>query len=132
MKPPVLLCYQLQAEKARLIHLLAMRLMIRVRTVLPEEFGQTLAALCGYEPLAETTAAGQAFSDEMLVLGNFPQELITRFLMGFRQSKIAPVALKAVLTETNMRWNSYTLRSQLAAERDAIAAGTSADHPVST
>lgn len=128
MKPPVLLCYNLQGDKSSKVKLLAMRLMIRVRVVHAEEYQQTLAALCGYEPMADTQTTGAGFSDEMLVLGNFSSELINQFLIGFRQAKIQPVRLKAILTETNMHWDSIALHQQLAAEHDALANGRPPEH----
>lgn len=121
MKPPVLLCYNLQGEKAGKVKLLAMRLMIRVRPVQAEEYGQTLAALCGYEPALEPQPASEPFIDEMLVLGNFSTELINQFLIGFRQAMIPAVNLKAILTETNMAWNSVTLHGQLVEEHEALS-----------
>jgi len=123
MKPPVLLCYNLHAEKAGKIRLLAMRLMIRLRPVNSEEYGQTLASLCGYEPLVDPMPSSETFSDEMLVLGNFSTELINQFLIGFRQAMIPSVNLKAILTETNMVWNSVTLHNQLVEEHDALSNG---------
>jgi len=120
MKPPVLLCYNLQGEKRRKIRLLAMRLTIRVRNVEPEEYGQTLAALCGLEPVSPAPGPAQPFADEMLVLAHFPAELLNRFLYGFRKDDIPPVELKAILTDSNMRWTSATLREQLKEEHEAL------------
>lgn len=122
MKPPVLLCFNLQGEKANRIRLLAMRFLIRVRPVSQEEFGQSLAALCGLEPPENPAPAALPFSEEMLVLAHFSSEQISAFLGGFRQAKIPPVSLKAVLTETNASWNPVTLFSQLCEERDALSA----------
>lgn len=128
MKPPVLLCYNLQGEKASKIKLLAMRLMIRMRPVNAEEYGQTLAALCDYEQLAELSSDIEPFTDEMLVLGNFSTDLINQFLIGFRQSMIPVVNLKAILTETNMVWNSVTLHSQLTEEHEALTNSRAPQH----
>jgi hypothetical protein len=123
MKPPVLLCYNLGTEQGRKIMLLAMRLKIRVRPVKPEEYGQTLAALCGLEPEAPAPADAAPFADPMLVLANFSPELINHFLYGFKQDHIVPVGLKAILTETNQSWHSAALHSQLAEEHAAMAQG---------
>ncbi|MCE5343634.1 MAG: DUF3783 domain-containing protein [Eubacteriales bacterium] len=123
MKPPVLLCYNLTDEQGRKITLLAMRLMIRIRTVRPEEYGQPLAVLCGMEPPTDTPAPAEHFADAMLVLGHFPPELLNRFLYGFRQEHIPAVGLKAILTDSNMYWDSQTLHSQLAEEHAALTNG---------
>ena len=126
MKPPVLVCFNLHGDRANHIRLLAMRFTIRVRLVKPEEHGQTLAALCGLEAPEDAPPATAPVTEEMLVLGNFTPELINAFLGGFRQAKIPPVELKAVLTDTNARWNAATLCAQLSEERDALAAARGA------
>lgn len=125
MKPPVLVCFNLHGDRANRIRLLAMRFTIRVRPVKPEEHGQTLAALCGLEALENAPPAAEPVMEEMLVLGNFTPELINAFLGGFRQAKIPPVELKAVLTATNAHWNAAKLYEQLREERDAMAAARS-------
>jgi hypothetical protein len=129
MKPPVLLSYNLQGERANQIRLTAMRLTVRFRPVAPEEYGQPLAALCGMEPPAETPPPAEAFTDEMLVLAHFSTDLLNRFLYAFRKDGVPPLALKAMLTETNMRWSSATLHAQLKEEHEALI---SARPPVHT
>ncbi len=124
MKPPMLLCYNLTDEQRRKSTLLAMRLMIRVRAVKPEAYGQSLASLCGMEPPTDDApTAAELFTDPMLVLAHFPGELVNHFLSGFRQEHIPPVGLKAMLTDTNMHWDSHTLYAQLAEEHAAMANG---------
>lgn len=128
MKPPVLLCYHLGEDHRNQIRLLCMRLKIRARMVEESEYGQSLAALCGLEPLSPTPDAVIPFDSEMLVLANFSTELINQFLYGFKQAGIPPVQLKAVLTETNMHWNAVTLYGQLKAEHEALANGQPPAH----
>ena len=128
MKPPVLLTYNLAGERAGKIFLAAMRFKIRVNPIKPEEYGQTLAALCGMEPPSGENYAGGGFSDEMLVMANFPAGMATQFLNSFRRMGIAPVALKAVMTPVNSRWDSVTLHTELSKERAAIAKGMNPVH----
>ena len=104
MKQAVLLCYNLAPEKAQKIRLAAMRLKIRVRPVAKEEYGQTLAALCGMEETTNT------------------------FLGLFRRMGIAPVALKAILTPTNAQWDSEKLHAEIASEHEAMMKGNGAAH----
>lgn len=127
-KPPVLLCYHLGDERRNQIRLLGIRLKIRVRMVEELEYGQTLAALCGLEPLSPTTDTVFSFDSEMLVLANFTTEQINQFLYGFKRAGIPPVQLKAVLTQTNMHWDAVTLYDQLKAEHEALANGQPPAH----
>ncbi len=128
MKPAVLLCYNLDGEKNRKIKLLAMRYAIRIRTVEPEEYGETLAALCGQEALQQNAQPEDTFTDEMLVLAYFTPELLNQFLYGFRKNGIAPVALKAMLTDTNAKWDSVDLHNELSMEHEAMANGANPAH----
>lgn len=125
---PTLLCYNLQGERARQIKLCAMRLRIFIREVRPAEYGWPLAALCGLESEAADAASAEAFEDEMLLLAGFADALANQFLQSLRRAKIAPVALKAVLTATNKDWNSCKLREELAQERAALASGGAPAH----
>ena len=128
MKQAVLLCYNLAPEKAQKIRLAAMRLKIRVRSVAKEEYGQTLAALCGMEEMTDAAYGGAGFEDEMLVMANFPAAMMNTFLGLFRRMGIAPVALKAILTPTNAQWDSEKLHAEIASEHEAMMKGNGAAH----
>ena len=128
MKQPVLLCYNLTGEKMQKIRLAAMRLKIRVRPIAREEYGQTLAALCGLEELTDATYDGAGFEDEMLVMANFPAGMMNTFLGLFRRMGITPVALKAMLTPTNAAWDSEKLHEELAGEHRAMTSGEGKRH----
>ena len=128
MKQAVLLCYNLASEKAQKIRLAAMRLKIRVRPVAKEEYGQTLAALCGMEETTDAAYGGAGFEDEMLVMANFQTAMMNTFLGLFRRMGIAPVALKAILTPTNAQWDSEKLHAEIASEHEAMMKGNGAAH----
>lgn len=128
MKQAVLLCYNLAPEKAQKIRLAAMRLKIRVRPVAKEEYGQTLAALCGMEETTDAAYGGAGFEDEMLVMANFQTAMMNTFLGLFRRMGIAPVALKAILTPTNAQWDSEKLHAEIASEHEAMMKGNGAAH----
>ena len=125
---PMLLCYNLSGEKASKIRFAAMRLQILLRDVRPEEFGRTLNALCGLEEAGENVPCEEGFSDEMLVMAGFSPVLMNRLLQTFRQMKIPPVPLKAMLTETNGRWDSCRLYREISAEHEAMTRGGAPMH----
>lgn len=116
MPEPIVLCYNLEGERGEGIRRLAESLGIRVRMVKPAQYLQTLAALSGLEPEADRPHEGPGFEDEMLVMGFFPQGLLGRFLDGIRQAGQSPVALKAMLTPPNSRWDSLALHKELLEE----------------
>lgn len=120
MNSPIVLLYNLNGPNSTKIKLLCVKLGIRVRPVLPVEYGLPLAVLAGKEKAAAAPYNGAGFPDEMLVFVGFSSELLDAFLQGFREDKIPPIRLKAVLTPTNALWNSTMLMEELQQEHAAM------------
>ena len=102
------------------------RLGLPWREVAPEEQGQPLGlllGLAGYEP----AAASAVFTEEMLVMHGLSREQFGALLDALRRSRV-PVALKAVVTETNIVWSSERLHRELAAEHAAMTARAGSVH----
>ncbi len=124
MRQPVLLCYNLQGVRAQGIQAAAMHLKVRLRPVNKGEYGLPLSVLCGMEGTQDAPSEQmptEDFDDEMLVMAFFPRDLVSLFLQTLRRMNVKPVALKAVLTQTNASWNSGKLHSELSREHDALA-----------
>ena len=119
MSAPLLLMYNLDNDKGTRLRLLCMKLHIRFRSVTPSEYGQPVGALAGFCP-SEPDAPAPAFDDEMLVMVNFDGGLLNRFLQQIRAAHIPPVALKAMLTPTNMTWSSARLHDEIRQEHEAM------------
>ena len=122
MTKPIILLYNIEPARRQQIEMLAAMRNIRTRAVAPGEYGESVGALCGVEALERPQGLWNEFSEEMMVMGFFPQPLVSAFLDSFRQVGIPSVRLKAVLTETNMRWNSCQLRAELLREEAAFRA----------
>lgn len=119
MATPTVLFYNLDSEKGRRIKLLCLAGKLRVRSVSPAEYGIPLGQLLqGKGEKASSESTG--FSEEMLVLAHLSNGQMDDFLRGLRRKRIAPVALKAVLTPSNSAWDSRTLREELLREREAM------------
>lgn len=106
---PTVLLYNLENDKGRQIKSLCLPLKIRARSVLPEDFSQPLEAVLGEAARRETEAPQLPFSQEMVVMAGLSSQQMHQFLQGFRRKKIPPVALKAVLTATNQKWDAFQL-----------------------
>ena len=78
-----------------------------------------LAKIPGFEE-EEAVIGWRTFTDEMLVMCAFTRELMDGFLAYFHEQKIAPVALKAMLTPTNMNWTSTELHTALSEEHQMM------------
>ena len=123
---PVLLMYNLDNEKGRLIRAICLRLKIRIQNVNPAEFGQPVGALAGLSPRLDA-ACESPFADEMLLFVNFSNPLLDRFLTESRKAR-ASVALKAVLTPTNAAWTSAQLHNEISREHEAMRAQMASVH----
>lgn len=118
------LLYNITGDRSRQIRLLCIKQGLLIRQVEPAQYQMRLGALAGVEGYEPEPASyeGEGFTDEMLVMKDFDGRMLNSFLMGFRSMKIPPVALKAVLTETNCSWTSLKLHEEISAEHAAMMA----------
>ena len=121
MKPLALL-YNIEENRRKAIELLAACQGIQVRAVAPGEYGRPIGVLCGLEEKTGAAGLWSDFSEEMMVMAFFEEGMMHRFLDAFRNTGIPSIRLKAVLTETNSRWSSCELRSELLREEAAFRA----------
>ena len=126
MPPPQILLFNLDTPKGAKIRRMCLPLKIRTRLVPQEAYGLPLSALVAGNLEAPAPTEEQTFTDELLLLVDFTGPQLNAFLEGFRRNHIPPVALKAVLTQTNQDWLPIALRAELLREREAIAQGGSA------
>ena len=124
---PMILVFNLPAEKLSRLRFTCMRLGVQVKPVEKADWGQPMGALCGLAPASDAPAPGESFAEEMLVIANFTQSLANRLLAALKQARL-PIGLKAVLTPTNVHWTPVQLHGELSAERAALAQGKKAEH----
>lgn len=118
----MVLLYQIPKEKLRKLRVILLQLGLGAKVVEPEEYGLPIGALAGLEDMDGTSQASESespFYGEMLVMCGLSPQQFSAFLNALRQNR-CPVALKAVLTETNAAWSSYRLHRELAAEHEAL------------
>ena len=122
----VLLYNFTQSERRMKIKFCLHRLGIGCVDVAPEEQGHPLGLLLGLDGF-EPGEAPDPFTEEMLVMYALSREQFSSLLDALRRSGV-PVALKAVVTETNITWSSERLHRELAAEHAAMAARARSIH----
>lgn len=109
------LLYHITGLKEAQLRLMCGSMRINVRTVMESEFHLPIGVLAGRNVSGGDKLSG-SFDDEMLVMADFSQDLLDRFLQSYRQSGISPVPLKSVLTEYNQTWSSVALNRELKQE----------------
>ena len=120
MAGPMLLCYNLDKRTDAMLRVLCQKQHIRFRAVKPEEYALPVGALAGIPAKAEGGAEPGSFDAPMLVMCHMLSTQLNAFLQGMRQDGVPRVALKAVLTPTNVTWNSVQLHDELAREHEAV------------
>ena len=86
--------------------------------VAAEDLGHPLGYLLGLEGYAPAPAE-EVFTEEMLVMHNLTPAQFNGLLDGLRRAR-ATVALKAMVTDTNVAWSSARLHREIAAEHAAM------------
>ncbi len=115
----MVLLYNFQDPARRMaVKLCLHRQGISCRDVAPEEQGHPLGLLLGREGF-DPGAAAAAFTEEMLVLHDLSPAQLNSLLDALRRDGLR-IALKAVVTETNIAWSSERLHRELRAEHAAM------------
>lgn len=118
MKSTVL-CYNLKGtKKGRKITMIFGSLGYRVRHIEKADYSRPIGVLAGMLSGEESESAaydGEGFSDEMLVIYAERGQMFDRALAMMRKEK-SVVSLKAVLTETNCKWDSLKLYEEIRSE----------------
>ena len=122
----LILSYNLPAKHLAKLRMAAMKLGVPVRPVEKREYLQSLGSFTGLLGTFESVYDGENFPEPMLVLCGFSQPMVNTFLTLLKATRLPPVPLKAVLTETNQGWNSLELHDELKQEHEAMTAGKSA------
>lgn len=123
MAEPLLLIYNPSPDALVKLRALCDALRIRCRLVKPEEYALPIGALAGIPAAASAANAPQAgFDETMLVICHMLSDQLDALLAGLRQFGVR-VALKAVLTPSNIAWSSRQLRDELAREHAAMRRG---------
>ena len=112
------------ASKAAKLKGVLIRMGIRIKNITPEQTGQTIGYLAGFDGFDEMEpqegSVAPEIDEEMLVMKNFTNRRIDELLVGLRRAGVPKIELKAVVTETNCGWSFYTLYEELKKEREAM------------
>lgn len=116
----IVLLYNIQpAERQDALLALLDRLAMPHKIVTPADADQTLGYLLshqGFSVTAPAPSSGTAPQGEMLILHGLSNLRLDALLKALRTSGIAPVVLKAVVTDTNIQWPLKTLYGHLLLE----------------
>lgn len=119
-----------KSDKIRLIKGILVRMGMRIRNVTPDLVNQKVGYLAGLKDFAEEPEElGETLPvipEEMMVLHGFSDRRLDELLKQLRKNKV-PVALKAVLTQSNCEWSFYQLYEEIRAEHEQMTAAENSD-----
>ena len=111
-------------SKAAKLKGVLIRMGVRIKNITPEQTGQTIGYLAGFDGFDEMEpqegSVAPEIDEEMLVMKNFTNRRIDELLVGLRRAGVPKIELKAVVTETNFGWSFYALYEELKKEREAM------------
>lgn len=103
------------------------RMGVRIKNITPEDAGQTVGYLAGYDDYPEIPVDRDnplpEIKEEMLVMKNFTNRRIDELLAGLKRAGVPKIELKAVVTDTNCGWTFHELYDELKKEHEAMANG---------
>ena len=124
MKPSgeTVLLYNVSDEKSRKLRMLMVRMGMRFRVVDPSDYDKPVGVLAGIKDatLENPEAEVQVFEDEMMVMRGFSSSRLDAFLQGMRKAGIERIDYKAIVTPTNMCWNSWQLYLEIKQEHEEM------------
>ncbi len=121
MKACVLLYHFSGTKRGRILKGILVSMGVRIKNVELSEYGRPLGALAGVlEEEKQKEDGGDDFAEEMMIMCGFTQSMIQELLTRIRRQRMAPVALKAILTETNQNWNSREIYEELKKEHEMM------------
>ena len=118
------LIYQIPAHQPRgkQIREILERLGIPYEDISTAMLSQTvgyLAGLAGFSRSVESYS-GPEFSDEFLLMSQLSRARMDALLTGMKEAGVAPVQLKAVVTEHNRHWRLDALLREIAREHEVM------------
>lgn len=114
-----ILLYNLESEKGDIIRELCKMESLDFRDVRSSEHSKRIKEIIN-DVVSDSEAAEKMFTDEMMVFVDVEDKRLYDFLKSMRERKIAPVELKAMVTEYNINWTSKELRDELIKENMAM------------
>ncbi|MSS64039.1 DUF3783 domain-containing protein [Velocimicrobium porci] len=119
----MILLYNLSGtEKGKKIKKVLIPLGITIREIKKEQYLQPIGALAGIKGYEKTEEAylGEGFLEEMIVMNHFSSQRLDFVLKSFRKAGIERIHLKAIVTPTNVSWNSLELYREIKREHESM------------
>lgn len=120
---PTVMYYIKDARKEKSLLELCKGLQLHTRKIKSGDVNRTVGALAGIQSkcASNTEKAPIGYQlPELLIFSAMEDKKLEEFLAEYRNRKIEPVGLKAIVTSQNVKWSVYELTRELVKERLSI------------
>ena len=99
------------------------RMGIRIKNIQADQVGQTVGYLAGYDGYEENSEEESlpVLEEEMLVMKGFSNRRLDELLLNLKKAGVPKIALKAVITESNLDWKFSDLYLELKEEHKTMS-----------
>lgn len=117
-----ILLFRVGTDKQKKIKEVAEKMGIQVLLVPLKYYDEEIGALAGVMrmKIRGRKYTGPEFPSEMMVFSGIDSDELDGFLKSYRDNKIEPIGLKAVLTPSNVQWTPKYLQEELLKEHMAF------------
>jgi hypothetical protein len=117
-----MLAFRIDTDKHAALQDICAGLGIELVDIARKDYAQPLGALAQVKGFKREKAAytGPELPAEMLVFSGMNSDRVDAFLAAYKQTGLAPVSLKAIVTPDNIRWNAEKLFRELMREHVKI------------
>lgn len=121
MKPTILMFNITDKTRYDGVIKAALPLRVKIKKVDREEYLQPIGYLVGNKDIDPTLEKyeGPELGDEMLLFSDLAGNKLNQLLISLKKSAVR-INLKAVLTESNQKWNTIQLYEELTKEHEAL------------
>lgn len=113
-----ILLFNIEPSKVALIKSICEGMGIQPIAIYKNQYGEKIGALAGLKGFAPSMSvySGEDIAAEMMIFCGITSEELDEFLQRYRELKIPPISLKAMVTPHNISWSVAELYRELSQE----------------
>lgn len=123
-----LLTFNVPQEQLGKLRFICMRMGLPLKAFPPSCWSRTIQDLWQTTAVLAADDTPAPFADPVLVMCGFSRDQVNTLLAAMKQSRLSPIALKAMATPTNCGWTPVQLRDELMKEHQAMHQGQAPSH----
>ncbi len=118
----LILLYNFSDERAAKIRRLALPMKMGVRVVEKKDYNQPIGVILGKKDFDKIDGEyeGTGFSEEMLLMQGLTGREIDALIKGMNKNGVGRIALKAVVTASNIYWDSVEVHNVVRTDHEEM------------